>query len=490
MKNKKTFLLTIVAIITLIILVVGASFAYFTAQGGAATSANINISTSTVDTFTFTTGDAINIIADQTSFANGKDSLLGQTFAKATLTANNSTNEATENYYVYLNIENNTFKYTLGESSPELLLTVTAPDGTEVTSINGLEYKTATDNKGVSISGFDVTTSSGIIALVNNDEITAGTSSSVGKASNEESWNIKLTFVNYEDDQTANAGAALSAKVMVQKEKKTVANICKSGQSLSSCIIAMNGIDDTLYHHDGNLTNGIDDNSYRYAGASSSVNNYVCFGSTDATCPTDNLYRIIGVFGDQVKLIKSTSIGDMAWSSNSKNTWSTASLNTYLNGTYLTSLGTYASKIAQTTWKVGGNTSANIYSQVPSAAYQNEVGTSSSSTTYNAKIGLMYVSDYGFAAAPAAWTTILNKYNGSINGSTIKSLNWMYLGSYEWTISRNAGSSSYVFVVFSNGAVFSCHAGSSCAVRPVFYLESSATYSSGFGTSDNPIRLS
>ena len=95
---------------------------------------------------------------------------------------------------------------------------------------------------------------------------------------------------------------------MIQKDKiiQTVANICKNGQSLNSCIVAMNGIDDTLYHHDGSLENGISDGSYRYAGASSSVNNYVCFGSTADTCPDDNKYRIIGVFGDQVKLIKAT----------------------------------------------------------------------------------------------------------------------------------------------------------------------------------------
>ena len=41
-----------------------------------------------------------------------------------------------------------------------------------------------------------------------------------------------------------------------------------------------------------------EDNSYRYAGAN--PNNYVCFGSDEETCPADNLYRIIGVFGDHI----------------------------------------------------------------------------------------------------------------------------------------------------------------------------------------------
>ena len=34
------------------------------------------------------------------------------------------------------------------------------------------------------------------------------------------------------------------------------------------------------------------------------VKNYVCFGTEDEKCDDEHLYRIIGVFGDQVKLIK------------------------------------------------------------------------------------------------------------------------------------------------------------------------------------------
>lgn len=56
-----------------------------------------------------------------------------------------------------------------------------------------------------------------------------------------------------------------------------------------------------LYYHDGvgdyeNANQEVGDNSYRYAGAS--PNNYVCFGSEEATCPSANLYRIIGVLND------------------------------------------------------------------------------------------------------------------------------------------------------------------------------------------------
>ena len=51
-----------------------------------------------------------------------------------------------------------------------------------------------------------------------------------------------------------------------------------------------------IYYHTSSLANSARDNSYRYSGVN--PNNYVCFGSTASTCPSDSLYRIIGVFGN------------------------------------------------------------------------------------------------------------------------------------------------------------------------------------------------
>ena len=266
-----------------------------------------------------------------------------------------------------------------------------------------------------------------------------------------------------------------------------VSDVCSGGETLSGCVITLSQESSpsytNIYYHNSSLTNGAGDNSYRYAGASSTVNNYVCFGSDTETCPTDNLYRIIGVFGDQVKLIKSTSIGSMVWVYDNINIWSTSSLNSYLNGTYLVTFSeTWKAKIATTTWKVGGNTLANIRDAVPKTAYANEITNSASSTTYSSKIGLMYISDYGFAASSTAWSTTLYSYN------SYTSVNWMYLGSTEWTISRRSDNSSEVFYV-SWGQVGNEETFYTFEVRPVFYLASSATYSSGMGTSDNPYRL-
>ena len=278
-----------------------------------------------------------------------------------------------------------------------------------------------------------------------------------------------------------------------------------------------------IYYHDASLTNGAGDNSYRYAGAN--PNNYVCFGSSASPCPTDNLCRIIGVFGNQVKLIKYdyatsallgtdgdyqgtgtpnasyykgslTTINTYYWNnSTKKNTWSESLLNkTNLNTNFINNIGTeWANKIATTTWKVGGNTYANIRDVIPSVAYQNEIvnpvttNTTDNATEYSAKIGLMYVSDYGFGADPSAWTTTLYNYDGSVNGSTIRSLNWMHMGYFEWTISRSADISDIAFRVDNDGNVYNDYVDRYIAVRPSFNLESSITYVSGDGTHDSPI---
>ena len=67
-----------------------------------------------------------------------------------------------------------------------------------------------------------------------------------------------------------------------------------------------------IYFHNGTITSDdgtiidANDNSYRYAGTNDEVKNYICFGSDNETCPENNLYRIIGVFNNHVKLIKAT----------------------------------------------------------------------------------------------------------------------------------------------------------------------------------------
>ena len=294
--------------------------------------------------------------------------------------------------------------------------------------------------------------------------------------------------------------------------------------------------ENNIYYHDSDLANGAGDNSYRYAGAN--PNNFVCFGTTESPCPTDNLYRIIGVFGENyhgvtgkqlVKLIKydymttdelgtdgdysqtykewgmdstykgtygdGERIGVYYWNykatGSATNTWSTSLLNkTNLNTNFINNIGTtWANKIATVTWKVGGNTWANIGTKTSSVAYTNEItnpvttNTTDNATTYSAKIGLMYVSDYGFAASPDAWTLTMSSYNNT----TATNNNWMYMGLYEWTISRSAGNSYIAFSVNFVGHVLSNDVSYDYGVRASFNLESSVSYVSGSGSMSDPI---
>ena len=638
MKSKKqAIILSIVASLALLVLIVGATYAYFQASGGTGTNADVKVTTYTTDVFNFEVGNDISIYADATSFASGKGNAVGSTFAKAILSANNKTNTATKYYYLYLNISKNTFTYTQNEDTPEILLTIKDDAGNEITSINDLTYKTVTDGKGATIKGFDITTGIGLITLLNNKEITASPQKT-------DTWNLTVTFINYDKDQSKNAGKSFNAKLIAQQKEisDSVSDYCKNGDNLANCIISLGAPDvfgaTKVYHHDENLVNGANDNSYRYAGGDNTctfngknvqgaysnetfgasnendckkvyaitstgvnllvdasvtrllsdekpvtwtdgackttdgesvnvgfdmgifnpvteatckgksyivktdnltarvanlnmeyagvgkwnrVNNFVCFGSTTNPCPTDNLYRIIGVIDGKVKLIKYdyatsallgtdgeyfdssayestykgslTSIDTYYWNTvTGNNTWSESNLNKInLNTNFINNIGmTWANKIATTTWKVGGNTYENIEFSIPSIVYQNEIVGPVENTTYDAKIGLMYASDYGFAASPSAWTTALNNYDGNdANGTSITTINWMYMGYYDWMISRNSDYSSIAFIVTNDGNLNGNRVSNNVGVRPSFNLSSSITYVSGSGSMSNPIRV-
>ena len=526
MQYKKQIILSILTIFVLSALIIGATFSYFQAQGDTSSQTSATVKTYTTDVFSFETGNAISFSLNQENFTSGKGNQTGSTFAKTILTANNKTNTATEHYYLYLNISNNTFTYTQNENTPEILLTIT--DGTNpVTNLTSLTYKTVTDGKGNRISGYDITNKKGLITLFSNREITTTSTKT-------ENWNITVTFINYNLDQSANAGHTFSGKVMIQKEKikETVATVCSSGQTLSSCIIAMDGKDDTLYHHTSSLANGAGDNSYRYAGASDQVNNFVCFGSTTNPCPTDNLYRIIGVIDGKVKLIKydyasSNLLGtDGAYSNPTKyykwssletcpsslayvsknvvflaspevttagcNLWNYSDLNKInLNTNYLNNIGTkWSNMIEDATWRVSGYSTESV---TPSEMYTEEI--TNAPKTYGpndgtSKIGLMYVSDYGFAASPSAWTTTLYNYDGNdAKGTSIKTINWMYMGYYDWMVSRNSDGSDNAFFVYDDGYVYYYYVSNNNGVRPSFNLLSSITYVSGSGSAVDPILI-
>ena len=287
--------------------------------------------------------------------------------------------------------------------------------------------------------------------------------------------------------------------------------------------------ENNIYYHDVNLTNGAGDNSYRYAGAN--PNNYVCFGSDEVTCPHENLYRIIGVIDGKIKLISAdgattdmlgtnegyaktyqaahgsasgykgngdlTKIGTYKWNKTSKNTWSTSTTNTInLNNNFLTYLDSKNAKwktmIADTTWYVGGMTSANGCYSNAKTAYNYEVGANKdASTSVTSKIGLMYVSEYYYGATTDYWTLPGYNSSGHDDYRTAINDNWLYTGLFEWTLSRYSEFSFSAFSVYDDGHVESVSVDDSLgyAVRPSFSLSSSIKFTSGEGTAVNPIRI-
>ena len=116
---------------------------------------------------------------------------------------------------------------------------------------------------------------------------------------------------------------------------------------------------------------------------------------------------------------------------------------------------------------------------------RNNTGYGSNPTTYTDEIGLMYPSDYGYAANPDAWTKDISDYDSS----TIKSNNWLYMGLYEWTITPHSSSSYRVFLVYYNGYLYYANAAYGYAARPVFYLKSNVALQGGNGTSNDPFIL-
>ena len=299
---------------------------------------------------------------------------------------------------------------------------------------------------------------------------------------------------------------------------ESIADYCDSGTDLATCVKNFGdqgSAISNIYIHNSSLANGAGDNSYRYAGASDKVNNFVCFGSTTKPCPTDNLYRIIGVFEDKVKLIKYdyakssllgtngdyagsitpdtdyykgslSSVDTYYWNYNAanepSNEWTTSLLNKInLNTNYLNNIGTkWSNMIEEATWKVSRYSTGSV---TPSEMYIAEITNGYRDGT--SKIGLVYTSDYGFAASPSAWTTNLASYYDS----SVTSVNWMYMGYHEWTITSLTSDNISIVYLYADGSVDNVGAAGDYGSRPVFYLKASALYAGGSGTKNSPITL-
>ena len=624
-----------VIIVSVLVVFIGISFAYVVAQISGSAIGNANITADTADNLDFSIDKDINLNPNQFNVVEGGGGLSDTATGTASLLANSTNDTATYTYYVYFNIKSNNYTYTTEDNKPEIVLTITDPTGQPVTEVSGLTYVTAQNADGTTVSGFDITTKSGLYNIISNYEITSHSSTTATK----QDWVFTVTFINFTTNQSENGGSTLDAEIILSSDVTSYHEICEPGTM--ACDIARlyneeNPETNGLYYHDGSImsdtaycmyeenivlsfpdvapstsaedcqnvyygmgmyidatlttegvelglveevtwdsvnsvcetTSGIpvyddsktaisqeqcsgyaaimgdtesvimvnvgsgtmetaiidaEDYSYRYAGAD--PNNYVCFGSDVTPCPEDNLYRIIGVFDGQVKLIKAdyttsgmlgtggrdyygtypystsnykgnmdtSTIAGYRWnydtsvSEYGSNNWTTSEFNTInLNTNYWNYLGsTWQNLIATTTWYLGGMTSSSNTAKEFYDGERNNTGYGSNPTTYTDEIGLMYPSDYGYAANPDAWTTNLSLYSNS----TINANNWLYMGLSEWTITPLSSVSNLVFNVGINGSLGSSRASYGYAARPVFYLKSNVALQGGSGTSNDPFIL-
>ena len=297
--------------------------------------------------------------------------------------------------------------------------------------------------------------------------------------------------------------------------KKIKCSVFFKQPSMADQILELSATDTTNFATDD------PDNNIRYIGAN--PNNYVYFNCSDYSNQSDSTcekWRIIGVFknmtkedgsqADLVKIIRDDSLGNIAWDSNNVNDWSTASLQTILNGDYYN--GTYATgafkndstrnAIESVVWNLGGTANYTTSSNgLASHWYGYERGTTvytDRPTTWTGKIALMYPSDYGYATAGGTTTNResclakeLYKWDGS-GVSDCKNNDYLFKSAYtQWTLAPTSSNYGYAFIVYTKGYVGSNNGVYYAnVVRPAAYLKSSISLSSvGDGSSTSPYQL-
>ena len=228
--------------------------------------------------------------------------------------------------------------------------------------------------------------------------------------------------------------------------------------------------------------NGLEKDPYecRYFFTGANPNNYVTFNGETAG------WRIISVGCDgTIKIMKTANINtsnSLAWDTSNSNNWARpASLNTYLNGTYLNSLSSEAqSQIVASDYSIGAVT---VYNNDLADQVNDE-----NSKTWNGKIALPTVSEYLRTNSNSNCKTY-STFNS--NYSTCKNTTWMYDSSnYWWTLSSIAGDSNHVFYVHSNGNPYNNDANiTNHAVRPAITLSSEVQITGGDGSQNNPYQI-
>ena len=243
------------------------------------------------------------------------------------------------------------------------------------------------------------------------------------------------------------------------------------------------------------------ENGYRYEG--SNPNNYIYM--TNKSTNEKQIWKIIGVFpdgenGEEVIRVRRhyeqgrfpTGAFDL-----NGNLWQDSALYTNLKNDYNTS--NYSGTVK---FKMYLGTSSSFESYTSSDLYNmerllNSKGTASSYangvTSYVGEVGLIYPSDYGYAAQASDCLRIV-KPNSYGSNSTCYTKNWLYQGSstLQWIISPEYYTKYSVITIYTDGNLTEYNdsydyltPGDNGAYSPVMALSSEITIS-GTGTVSDP----
>ncbi len=227
---------------------------------------------------------------------------------------------------------------------------------------------------------------------------------------------------------------------------------------------------------DGLYEDTYESGRYVYKGAN--PNNYIEFDNGE-------IWRIVAKEADGTyKILKNDLLPGQPWDTASSNNWARpATLNTYLNGEYLSSLdSSIKDNIVSHTWGIG------VFAGDSNSNGEVALGISEEkSETWNGNIGLIAPTDYLRANSNDSQCNsgMLLATNTEICNTT----NWMFNSDNWWTISPYAGDSRQVWPVYYDGALIYSYAYDfNYAPRPAVYLKSDITLS-GSGTPDDPFTI-
>ena len=213
--NKNSIVLTVIAVATLIVAVVGATYAFFQAQGGDTSTAAVTVTTGTAGIASFGTFTDITIEANQTNFGSDDSDITKTSTGTVSWTAPGaagtqvpSESDRTFCYTVDFVITTNSFTKSSKNTSNLNELEFSAQKGTttiidKMTLVN-LSTSTA-------ISGtINIPTAAGVSTYKHSLTAAAG-----GNVS--DSWTFTVTLKNLDVDQNENAGKAFAGSVKFTK---------------------------------------------------------------------------------------------------------------------------------------------------------------------------------------------------------------------------------------------------------------------------------